>query len=144
MIRLLDVNVLIALTWPNHVHHDVARSWFTEVRTDGWATCPLTEAGFVRISCNPSAVKQSITATDAIALLAKLRQLESHSFWAMDLSIVDLPPGILRRIQGYRQITDAVLLALAIQFGGQLATFDSGFTDLLAREELQSVRMIPI
>ena len=59
MIRLLDVNVLIALTWPNHVHHDAARSWFTEVRNTGWATCPLTEAGFVRISCNPSAVKQA-------------------------------------------------------------------------------------
>ena len=112
--------------------------------TSGWATCSLTEAGFVRISCNPSAVKQSVTPADAIVVLGKLRQLESHSFWAMDHSIVDLPPGILRRIQGYRQITDAVLLALAIQYGGQLATFDSGFADLLAPEELRAVHAIPV
>lgn len=144
MIRLLDVNVLIALTWPNHVHHDAARSWFTEVRTTGWATCPLTEAGFVRISCNPSAVKQAATPADAIRLLGELTQLESHSFLAMDRSILDLPPGILRRIQGYRQISDAVLLALAIQYGGQLATFDSGFADLLDREEVSSVQIIPV
>jgi len=144
MTRLLDVNVLIALTWPNHVHHDAAKSWFTEVRTNGWATCPLTEAGFVRVSCNPSAVKQATTPADAIRLLEKLGELESHSFWPMDRSIADLPPGILRRIQGYRQISDAVLLALAIQHGGQLATFDSGFSSLLAREELSAVHIIPV
>ena len=144
MTRLLDVNVLIALTWPNHVHHDAAQSWFTEVRTKGWATCSLTEAGFVRVSSNPSAVKQAATPADAILLLGKLRELESHSFWAMDRSLVDLPPGILKRIQGYRQISDAVLLALAIQYRGQLATFDSGFASLLAREELSAVHIIPV
>lgn len=144
MTRLLDINVLIALTWPNHVHHDAAQSWFTGVRTNGWATCPLTEAAFVRVSCNPSAVKQAATPTDAIRLLEMLRKLESHSFWPMDRSIADLPPGILRRIQGYRQISDAVLLTLAIQYGGQLATFDSGFASLLAREELSAVHIIPV
>ena len=61
MIALPDVNVLIALAWPNHVHHHPARparSWFAANRSTGWATCPLTEAGFVRISCNRSAVKE--------------------------------------------------------------------------------------
>ena len=58
MITLPDVNVLIALAWPNHVHHDPARSWFAANLNTGWATCPLTEAGFVRLSCNRLAVKQ--------------------------------------------------------------------------------------
>ncbi len=49
MTRLLDVNVLIALTWPHHVHHNAAKSWFAGVRGNGWTTCPLTEAGFVRV-----------------------------------------------------------------------------------------------
>ena len=53
MIRLLDVNVLIALTWPNYVHHEAAQSWFTNARTIEWATCSLTEAVFVCISCCP-------------------------------------------------------------------------------------------
>ena len=105
MTRLLDVNVLIALTWPHHVHHHAAKSWFAGVRGNGWATCPLTEAGFVRVSCNPSAVRQSVTVLDAISLLDRLRRLESHAFWAMEHSIAALPRGILSRIQGYRQIT---------------------------------------
>ena len=112
---LLDVNVLIALAWPNHVHHGATRRWFTVHRGDGWATCPLTEAGFVRVSCNPSAVRHTVTPGEAIALLQRLRQLESHSFWPLDRSIVDLPQQIVSHLQGYRQITDAVLLAAAIQ-----------------------------
>ena len=142
--RLLDVNVLIALTWPHHVHHNAARSWFAGVRGNGWATCPLTEAGFVRVSCNPSAVKGSVTVLDAIALLGRLRRLESHAFWALDHSITALPPGILSRIQGYRQITDAVLLGLAAQRGGRLATFDTGMADLLADAERDWVETIPV
>ncbi len=144
MIRLLDVNVLIALTWPNHVHHDAAKSWFARVRGNGWATCPLTEAGFVRVSCNPSAVRQSVPPSAAIALLGRLRRLESHTFWAMERSITTLPPGILSRIQGYRQITDAVLVGLAAQYGGQLATLDTGIADLLAEAERHWVETIPV
>ena len=144
MTRLLDVNVLIALTWPHHVHHNAARSWFAGVRGNGWATCPLTEAGFVRVSCNPSAVKRSVTVFDAIALLGRLRRLESHAFWAMEHSVTALPPGILSRIQGYRQITDAVLLGLAAQRGGRLATLDTGMADLLAEAERDWVETIPV
>ena len=142
--RLLDVNVLIALTWPHHVHHNAAKSWFAGVRGDGWATCPLTEAGFVRVSCNPSAVKQSVTVLDAISLLGRLRRLESHAFWAMEHSMAALPPGILSRIQGYRQVTDAVLLGLVAQHGGRLATFDTGMANLLAEAERHRVETIPV
>ena len=142
--RLLDVNVLIALTWPNHVHHEAAKSWFAKVRGNGWATCPLTEAGLVRVSCNPSAVKESVSPADAIALLDRLRRLESHAFWAMEHSITALPRGILARIQGYRQITDAMLLGLAAQHGGRLATFDTGIADLLAEAERRWVETIPV
>ena len=144
MIRLPDVNVLVALAWPNHVHHGAARSWFAEVGSAGWATCPLTEAGFVRVSCNPAAVKQAVTTADAIAQLDRMRRRGAHSFWAMDRSITSLPAGILARIQGYRQITDAVLLALAVQYRGQLATLDGGIADLLAQKEFGSVCLIPV
>ena len=128
----------------HHVHHNAARSWFAGVRGNGWATCPLTEAGFVRVSCNPSAVKRSVTVFDAIALLGRLRRLESHAFWALEHSVTALPPGILSRIQGYRQITDAVLLGLATQRGGRLATFDTGMADLLAEAERDWVETIPV
>ena len=144
MIALPDVNVLIALAWPNHVHHDAARSWFATNRSAGWATCTLTEAGFVRVSCNRSAVKQEVTPLDAIVLLRRLRRRESHTFWTQDRSITMLPDAVLSRIQGYRQITDAVLLALAMQRGGQLATFDAGIKSLLPGNRQQSVYVIPV
>ena len=144
MTALLDVNVLVALAWPNHVHHDAARSWFKERRKGGWATCPMTEAGFIRVSCNPSAVGHTVTPGDAIALLQRLTQLESHSFWSLDRSVADLPNEILVRIQGYRQITDAVLLAAAVQRGAELATFDTGLGHLVTASGRRSVHMIPV
>ena len=144
MIAMPDVNVLIALAWPNHVHHDAARSWFTASSDAGWATCPLTEAGFVRVSCNPSAVKQEATPLDAIALLRTLRRRGSHAFWPHDRSITSLPDEILMRIQGYRQITDAMLIALAMQHRGQLATLDAGLKSLLPTDQQQPVYVIPV
>ena len=144
MIALPDVNVLIALAWPNHVHHDAARSWFAVSRTTGWATCPLTEAGFVRVSCNPSAVKQEATPLDAIALLRALMRRGSHAFWSHDRSITSIPEEIRLRIQGYRQITDAILLALAMQHGGRLATLDTGLKSLLPADRQQPVYVIPV
>lgn len=141
---LLDVNVLIALAWPNHVHHEAARSWFNRRRVNGWATCTVTEAGFVRVSCSPAAVGHTVTPGDAIALLRRLTRLESHAFWSLDRSIVESPDEILFRIQGYRQITDAVLLAAALQHHAELATFDSGLADLVAATRRGSVCVIPV
>ncbi len=88
--------------------------------------------------------KESVSPADAIALLDRLRRLESHAFWAMEHSITALPRGILARIQGYRQITDAMLLGLAAQHGGRLATFDTGIADLLAEAERRWVETIPV
>ena len=144
MTALLDVNVLVALAWPNHVHHQAALSWFRENRAEGWATCALTEAGFIRVSCNPSVVRYTVTPRDAIALLDELRQLGAHSFWPLDRSIVELPPGIAARLQGYRQITDAVLLAAAMHNGGQLATLDSGLAALASESERAALCVIPV
>lgn len=141
---LLDVNVLIALAWPNHVHHVAAREWFEERREVGWATCILTEAGFVRISCAPSVGRHGVTPLDAIAVLEHLTQLGSHHFWSLDQSIVDLPPTVSARIQGYRQITDAVLLAAAIRHGGQLATLDTGLLGLVAESDRSALCVIPV
>ena len=79
-----------------------------------------------------------------MSMLQRLRQLASHSFWPLERSIVDLPRPIVSRLQGYRQITDAVLLVAAIQRGGVLATLDSGLARLTGERERQSVRVIPV
>ena len=144
MTALLDVNVLIALAWPNHVHHAAAKAWFEERRQHGWATCPLTEAGFVRVSCNPLVVGHTITPLDAIAVLDRLTRVGSHTFWPLDRSITCLPDSIGARLQGYRQITDAVLMAAAMQRNGQLATLDGGMEGLVADDERRFLCVIPV
>ncbi|MCY3749594.1 MAG: PIN domain-containing protein [Chloroflexi bacterium] len=144
MTALLDVNVLIALAWPNHVHHDAARAWFDQLGSDGWATCPFTEAGFVRVSCNQSVVGRAVTPQDAIAVLDSLTRLGVHDFWPVDQPIMRLPESVAARLQGYRQITDAILLMSAMQRGGQLATLDSGMEDLLAEDDRSSLCVIPV
>ena len=144
MISLPDVNVLIALAWPNHVHHTATWEWFIAHRKEGWATCPLTEAGFVRVSCNPSVVKHTVTPLDAIAVLERLTKSGSHTFWPLDRSIAHLPASIVARLQGYRQITDAMLLAVAMQRNGQLATLDRGMEGLVAENERSCLCVIPV
>ncbi len=52
-IYLLDINLLLALTDPMHVHHELSHQWFAKKGRKGWATCPLTENGFVRIASHP-------------------------------------------------------------------------------------------
>ena len=144
MTVLLDINVLIALAWPNHVHHAAARAWFEDRRDDGWATCLLTEAGFVRVSCNAAVVQHSVTPLDAITVLNRLTRLGSHVFWPLGESILHLPASIGARLQGYRQVTDAVLLAAAMQRDGELATFDRGIERLVSEVERSHLRVIPV
>ena len=145
MKALLDVNVLIALAWPNHIHHHAVRSWFLEWKAEnGWASCPLSEAGFVRVCCNRLAVKQAVTPYEAISVLRQLRRSGSHSFWPLKHSMVDLDPRLVDRMQGYRQVTDALLLSVALRQGGCLATLDSRLAQLCPPDEPGAVILIPV
>ena len=144
MIRLLDVNVLVALAWPNHIHHARALSWFSRVHRDGWATCSVTENGFVRVSSNTRAIPEARSPGEAIALLRRMRALPGHEFWADDVSPADPAHASYQAVAGYRQVTDAHLLSLALRHEGALATFDGGLPDLLAGDAPQgAVELIP-
>lgn len=127
---LLDVNVLVALAWPNHVHHRRAHAWFAKVRTTGWATTPLTQIGFVRVSSNTRATPEARTPAEARALLRGIVAVEGHEFWPDDVAATE-EGGPFDRVVGYLQVTDAHLLGLALRRGGRLATFDGGVRDLV-------------
>jgi hypothetical protein len=119
------------LAWPNHVHHRRAISWFQRVRDEGWATCPLTESGFVRVSSNARVIPDARPPVDAIALLRRMREVPGHVFWPDDVSPADEEAGAFSRVVGYRQVTDAHLLTLAARNGARLATFDRGVGELM-------------
>lgn len=131
MTALLDVNVLVALAWPNHIHHARAHAWFTWARERGWATCPVTQSGFVRVSSNTAAIPDARTPREAKALLRRIVELPGHDFWPDDTSAADEDNQVFARVVGYRQVTGAHLLSLAIRRGGWLATFDAGTRDLV-------------
>jgi uncharacterized protein len=121
---LLDVNVLVALFDPDHIHHDTAHDWFADSREDGWATCPLTENGVVRILSN---LRYSPTAESSARIVERLRgmcQNEHHVFWADSVSLRDVRRFASTTPITHRQVTDVYLLGLAKQHGGRLATFD--------------------
>lgn len=131
MVSLLDVNLLVALVWPNHVHHQRARVWFAKNQSAGWATCPVTESGLIRVSSNHRVTPESLTPREAVAVLQQVVSLPHHHFWEDAISFVSTPYLELNRLQGYRQVTDAHLLAIARSHGGRLATLDGGVRSLL-------------
>jgi toxin-antitoxin system PIN domain toxin len=127
---LLDANLLIALAWPEHEAHNRAGSWFTRHSRSGWATCPFTQAAFVRILSNPAFSPRALSPQNAVAVLAANLKLPGHRFWPDSLSIADALDQFGKRIIGHRQITDAYLLALSIHQKGRLATLDESIASL--------------
>lgn len=130
-VSLLDVNLLVALAWPNHVHHTTAHDWFRQAHDHGWATTPLTQSGFIRVSSNTRVTPEARSPQAARALLRQMVALPAHEFWPDDAAAADPAPGPFDRVVGYRQVTDAHLLVLAIRRGGCLVTFDRGIRDLV-------------
>jgi toxin-antitoxin system PIN domain toxin len=122
---LLDVNVLVALYWRVHVHHRAAQEWFGENRHAGIRTCPITQAGFVRITSNPRYSGDWLTVSEAQMALGSLLKQPEHGFWPDSLELADALERV-GPIVGHKQITDAYLVALAIANAGKLATFDRG------------------
>jgi toxin-antitoxin system PIN domain toxin len=82
-VGLLDVNALVALAWDSHVHHAAMRTWFAANAGRGWATCPITESGFVRVSSNPKVLPSPIGVDAALAVLAALRSAGGTASWRM-------------------------------------------------------------
>ncbi|HKD84170.1 MAG TPA: TA system VapC family ribonuclease toxin [Terriglobales bacterium] len=131
---LLDVNVLIALVRVDHIAHKTARRWFERLGGSHWATCAMTEGGFVRIITNPRFLDSPPDMGEALDMLRLLTRLSGHQFWTMDLSFVETVAPVQERLFGHQQVTDAYLLGLAIKKRGKLATFDRGVSVLAGRE----------
>jgi hypothetical protein len=123
MRALLDVNVLIALMDAAHVHHAVAREWLEQNIAAGWASCPITQNGCIRIlsqSAYPGAEPPAAVA----ARLAAAAATQWHEFWPDDLNLLDSDLLDWRRVLGSRQLTDTYLLALAVRHDGRLVTLN--------------------
>lgn len=140
---LLDINVLTALLWPAHEHHDAAHRWFSGGAGGRWATCPLTQLGFVRIVSNPAFSRDALALAHAVALLAANLVHSSHEFWTDSVQVPPAIKAIEARLQGHNQLTDAYLLALAHRRKGVLATFDRGLRTLAGDAASALIELVP-
>ena len=88
-VHLLDVNVLLALSWPKHTAHAVAQRWFGRNAARGWATCPFVQAGFVRILSNPAFSVHAVTPKEALEALEITTEHPGHQFWSDELGVAE-------------------------------------------------------
>ena len=131
---LLDVNVLLALADPSHVKHELAHRWFQAEGRQRWATCPLTENGFVRIASHPSYPNPPGDAQVVLELLRAMCAQAGHEFWEDSLSLRSALPASLAFT--HKMTTDLYLVALALHRGGCLATLDQRIPVGFARDSL--------
>lgn len=122
---LLDVNVLVALLDRQHVAHAWAHLWLSQHLAEGWASCPLTENGRLRVLTNPR-YPAPLLAADVLAKLETAKSSGHHEFWPDDVSVTDSTIVERSRFHGHQQVTDGYLLALAVKHAGRLVTFDTG------------------
>jgi uncharacterized protein len=138
MIRrnLLDLNVLIALAAPEHIHRSRAVRWFVATGKSDWGVCPLTESGFIRIATNPALQPATVTVPRAMAILQGLSRHPGYRYWPItdSDSWVAVTSRFASRIMGRQQITNAYLLGLAIKQDGVLVTFDRGLKYLAGHQ----------
>lgn len=123
MRALFDVNLLIATFDEEHVLHERAQQWWAANRAHGWASCPLTQNGFVRVVSQPN-YANPISVEAALELFGEQIAGTDHAFWLDDISLIDPRCFDGTRILGPKQLTDVYLLALAVKHGGRLATLD--------------------
>lgn len=120
---LLDINVLIALLDSDHADHTRATEWLRANLNEGWASCAISENGFVRTISQPR-YPSPVSPAEAISLLNHACGTEIHQFWPCDVSVLDRSIVDCSRLHGAKQVTDTYLLALAVHHDGVFVTFD--------------------
>lgn len=123
MRALLDVNVLIALLDADHAHHRVASQWLADNLKQGWASCPITQNGCLRIMSQPG-YPNPMPVSQVIERLAEAAETRHHEFWPDRISLLDASAIVRERLLGPKQLTDAYLLALAVANQGRFVSFD--------------------
>lgn len=126
---LPDVNVLMALSNEDHAQFLPANKWFQQIEPEArFVLCPLTEAGFVRLSAAPHVGGREFS--DAVTLLREIKTIPNYDYWPIGESWLEVVEPFASRLHGYKQVTDAYLLGLAIKQRGILVTLDTHIAPL--------------
>lgn len=141
-VHLLDINVLLALFDRQHIHYETSHRWLAANRQSGWATCPITENGFVRISSHPKYPTRPGDAPLITEMLREFCNVPDHQFWAADVRLGDIvKPGT---VFTHGQVTDIYLIGLAVRNGGKLATLDHRIATAAVEHGEQGLTLLPV
>lgn len=124
MTRLLDVNVLLALAWPNHVHHGAARAWFEAEHAAGWATCGVTESGFIRVSSNRRVTPDARPPAEAALLLHRMCRTPGHEFLVDRVRLSESHEALGAIAPASSDVNDVHLIMIARDASAEFVTFD--------------------
>lgn len=138
-LEIPDVNVLLAIVSPDHIHHQVSRGWFLDA--GDWGTCSVTENGLLRLLLNPAVMGQVLSVYQATEILKNLRAHANHKFLSDTHSLLDTSLD-LGGLQGHKQVTDFHLLSLAQQYGGKLVTLDKKLVHAVALKDRSLLRVL--
>lgn len=129
---LLDINVLLALAWPNHVHHVRAHAWFRARPDRPWSTCAVSHLGFVRLSSHPAFTSCARSPEEAREMLRRICAVKNHEFWGdppLALLGKEADP-LFAKVLVHQHVTDAWLVTVAVHHAGRLATLDEALVRL--------------
>ena len=142
-VPLLDVNLLVALAWPTHALHDRATRWFESPAAARWATCPVTEAGLLRLSLVPAVAGRHVGGDEALALLDAAVAVQGHQRWDVPADALAAPAVRRAALVGRRQVGDLLLVGVAQRHGGRLVTADRGLREALHPDDRDLVVLVP-
>jgi toxin-antitoxin system PIN domain toxin len=140
---LLDINVIIALIDPSHVHHDRAHAWFAATGKSDWLSSPTTQNGVVRIVSNPKYPNAQTSPAVVIDSLRSLTGVGRHRFVPDDVTLLDAEAVQAEKLLSSGQVTDTYLLALAATARARLATFDTKLVTTAVPSGRQHIVHIP-
>lgn len=136
---LLDVNVLLALAWPNHVHHSAARAWFASSQMSDWLTCGVSESGFIRVSSNMRVTPDARTPGEAALLLHRICSLAGHEFVSDSVSLAAAHQVLGEMAHSSSEVTDAHLILIARNARANFVTFDRRAAEIAAAHDVTPV-----
>lgn len=101
--------------------HGLAMSWLSREIEHGWASCPLTQNGCVRVMSQPS-YPGALPAAQVAERLSEAAESPDHKFWPANVSLLGAGLFDWSRVLGHRQVTEVYLLSLAVRNNGRLVT----------------------
>jgi toxin-antitoxin system PIN domain toxin len=139
---LLDINILLGIVWSDQQAHSTVFPWFQEIGRNNFATCGITQSGFVRISASAKFSDHPVSIKEALHALSVLTEMPGHSFWKTEIGIREATTPFVDKLFGPLQLTDAYLLGMAVANDGILVTRDRGIAQLAGKRYAEHLLLL--